>query len=1090
MSKLIPFSKSSLIKSSKGNLVKPDKLLNSSNPKTKSKNFSITKPQRIFSDFSSTSTSSKQNQEKKNDCCSVIKDKVIKVDKLLNQSYLLKLKRSKISRLQSENDKFKKREKELEKKKDPKVEGIKLPELPKLSLFDRIKNFIFKTFLGFIAVRLLDFLPQLLKILPVIIKVSDFIIDTGGKLLDGLVTFIDWGYKAYDSSRGFIKNIFGEDGVNKFDQLSGLLNKFLNLAIIAGMVAAGSGGLSKGKGGNVPKTGSIAGGKPSITTSGGRTAGRPDIRNPLRQRPTVTTSGGRTAGRPDIRNPLRQRPTVTTSGGALKGKALLSSVRPFLKRIPLPVIGALIDFGLSVALGENPGRAAFRAIGAGILAAIGAAAGTVVPVAGNFIGGLIGGIAGDAIGGALYDMFFTGKKPQSKGGKTVKAAEGGRPSTKSSPRRSIKKKKQKRSLSIVPRKLKPGLSVGGEDKVQKVFPNPEKPKGFLGWLGGLFGQNKQSEQQTQTQPEPEKLKGKVSNPQEFLVKSNDILGRSDFFGPFFTLAIKTVLGQRPDKLDYKNAGKGLNGWINTTFQTGTLGFAGGGEVDVREFFAGEDYTDVIAKSIEDSTSTGVNATLRNLSRELSLQRPVGREEMTQENIQKGTEAGVDEGGGGGGGGGGGSQYGTPEMRALLEVLAYAEGTSKNSGGATGPPGYSTWAGYQIHGPTDLTTQTIQQVHDLQTSFMRAGKTKATGSAVVGRYQFKDLRDHFAKQAGLRGNDLFSPANQDKMAIKEIERAGVTTEMLKKNGLTTKVLDKLAPIWASIPYSPKGGKSYYGQAYKNPDKLITLYNKELGVARERAKSESVKSENKSYSGKDEKIGSKSVRSVDDFNPIAKKFGLSLYSGYRQGSRGWHGVDRARDYSNDGVGLGTPQQLAFAKHVYENYGSKLKELIYTPLGFGVKKGKKVPLTTWGPVTKSKWAGGGNGTNAIHYDHVHVAYEKGGETLDGPHMALIGEKGKEYVIDSGSYKTVEKFTPGLLDILNYKINDRTSLQKNVPGIIDSLTKYASYEKDEELLVIIDDSSDSDMGGTTVIDRRTLVASSPSINNTSHLFDTLEML
>ena len=101
---------------------------------------------------------------------------------------------------------------------------------------------------------------------------------------------------------------------------------------------------------------------------------------------------------------------VLGKGGA---KAVLGTVRPFLNR--LPIIGALTDFGLSVALGEDPGRAAFKAIGAGLLGSVGAAIGPVVPVAGNIIGGIVGGMAGDAIGGALYDMFFGGKKPQPKG---------------------------------------------------------------------------------------------------------------------------------------------------------------------------------------------------------------------------------------------------------------------------------------------------------------------------------------------------------------------------------------------------------------------------------------------------------------------------------------------------------------------------------------------------------------------------------------------------------------------------------------------------------------------------------------------------
>src|SRR6056300_109029 len=58
-------------------------------------------------------------------------------------------------------------------------------------------------------------------------------------------------------------------------------------------------------------------------------------------------------------------------------KSLLKFARPILKRIP--IVGALIDFALSVAMGENIGRAAFGAIGAALLGAIG-----------TFLGGPIG----------------------------------------------------------------------------------------------------------------------------------------------------------------------------------------------------------------------------------------------------------------------------------------------------------------------------------------------------------------------------------------------------------------------------------------------------------------------------------------------------------------------------------------------------------------------------------------------------------------------------------------------------------------------------------------------------------------------------
>ncbi len=103
-------------------------------------------------------------------------------------------------------------------------------------------------------------------------------------------------------------------------------------------------------------------------------------------------------------------------------KSFLKFARPILKRIP--IIGVLMDFALSVALGEDPGRAAFGAIGAGLLAAIG----TFI---GGPIGTFIGGIAGDFAGRKLYDVFFRGKKKDpaleqmSKEGDPKKYKDGG-----------------------------------------------------------------------------------------------------------------------------------------------------------------------------------------------------------------------------------------------------------------------------------------------------------------------------------------------------------------------------------------------------------------------------------------------------------------------------------------------------------------------------------------------------------------------------------------------------------------------------------------------------------------------------------------
>jgi hypothetical protein len=73
-------------------------------------------------------------------------------------------------------------------------------------------------------------------------------------------------------------------------------------------------------------------------------------------------------------------------GAKTMQKSILKFARPILKRIPF--VGALLDFALSVALGEDPGRAAFGAIGAGLLGAIGT-------FLGGPLGTFIGGFAGD-----------------------------------------------------------------------------------------------------------------------------------------------------------------------------------------------------------------------------------------------------------------------------------------------------------------------------------------------------------------------------------------------------------------------------------------------------------------------------------------------------------------------------------------------------------------------------------------------------------------------------------------------------------------------------------------------------------------------
>ena len=97
------------------------------------------------------------------------------------------------------------------------------------------------------------------------------------------------------------------------------------------------------------------------------------------------------------------RTFITKIGGKVGTGLLKSFGRGIVKFISkIPVVGALLDFALNVfVFKENPGRAAFKAIGAALLGLIGTALGP--------IGTIIGGIAGDWAGGALYDFMIGGK---------------------------------------------------------------------------------------------------------------------------------------------------------------------------------------------------------------------------------------------------------------------------------------------------------------------------------------------------------------------------------------------------------------------------------------------------------------------------------------------------------------------------------------------------------------------------------------------------------------------------------------------------------------------------------------------------------
>ena len=96
--------------------------------------------------------------------------------------------------------------------------------------------------------------------------------------------------------------------------------------------------------------------------------------------------------------------------GTFGKKILRSFVKPIVSKVSaIPFIGPIIAFLVNwIVFKEPPGRAAFKAVGAGLGMFLAGTAGSVIPILGTWVGAALGGLAGDWIGGAFYDLLFGG----------------------------------------------------------------------------------------------------------------------------------------------------------------------------------------------------------------------------------------------------------------------------------------------------------------------------------------------------------------------------------------------------------------------------------------------------------------------------------------------------------------------------------------------------------------------------------------------------------------------------------------------------------------------------------------------------------
>ena len=167
-----------------------------------------------------------------------IKDKLLMIKDLLGLQ--LKLRVSSFSqRIKSmREERRKNREKELEENKQKKGKSPKfLNLLPKIGILDSLKNFLAFLAGGFLLNLLFKYLPEIQKLAKKLAPIAKGVMQFGKFMWEGVIGFIVKAYDGYDALRESIRNLGGDEAVEKFDKVATLLKKVINGAIILAALA-------------------------------------------------------------------------------------------------------------------------------------------------------------------------------------------------------------------------------------------------------------------------------------------------------------------------------------------------------------------------------------------------------------------------------------------------------------------------------------------------------------------------------------------------------------------------------------------------------------------------------------------------------------------------------------------------------------------------------------------------------------------------------------------------------------------------------------------------------------------------------------
>ena len=322
------------------------------------------------------------------------------IAKSMQNSLTLKEKAQRKARKAAEKDKRAAQEADVEKPDKPKKEGDGMPKfkIPGAGLLSGIFGFITKFIYGIVIMKLIEFAPQLKKVLglfklaqPLFNGITNFV----GGAFDLLATFVDFGYKIADGAEKLVTKIFGEEGAEKFrtfmENIKNLINAFIIWKVVGEKIfksviknIKNAFKLVK----NFIKRGLNLASKLFPNVAKGATklfqAGKGLVTKGLAKVGGFAAKiFGKAAG---------------VIGPAFKG------AKPFLSKFfgKIPIVGPLVITIVSLLSGEPASQAIFKGLGA----ALGGALGTFIPI--PILGTLIGETIGVFVGDLIYELLMGG----------------------------------------------------------------------------------------------------------------------------------------------------------------------------------------------------------------------------------------------------------------------------------------------------------------------------------------------------------------------------------------------------------------------------------------------------------------------------------------------------------------------------------------------------------------------------------------------------------------------------------------------------------------------------------------------------------